>query len=85
MLAALAAGTAARAEPAALSNAADPARKAPPINYQSPFVGYLSFQVPPRQPWADANEQARAIGGQTGVLQDESEPVAPKPTAGGKP
>lgn len=78
-LAVLAARTGRAAEPAALSDAADPARKTPPITYVSPFAGYRGFEVPAPQPWAESNERVRAVGGQMGVLRDDGADGAARP------
>ncbi len=72
VLAVLAAGTAAHAEPAALTAAADPAQKTPPITYQSPFAGDRAFQVLPPEPWPQVNDRVREIGGHMGSLQNDN-------------
>jgi hypothetical protein len=81
VLAALAAGTA-HAQPAALTQSADPAQKAPPLTYQSPFADYRPFKVQPREEWPAVNDRVRDVGGHVGALQDEGPTppaAAPKP------
>ncbi len=83
-LAVLAAGAvAARAEPAALTAAADPQRPTPPLTYQSPFTGYRGFQVLPREGWPEINRRVEAIGGQAGALRGDNAAPSQVPGPGG--
>ncbi|MSO75643.1 MAG: hypothetical protein EXQ87_01840 [Alphaproteobacteria bacterium] len=71
------------AEPAALSEAADPAQPVPAIAYQSPFTGFQSFRAEPPQPWVRSNERVRAVGGHGGALQEDGK--ASEPAGHGHP
>lgn len=61
---------------AAPADPADPRAMVPPVDYRSALESYRPFREQPVEPWTDANETARKIGGHGGALKDDA-PAAP--------
>jgi hypothetical protein len=64
-------------------NAADPAVRVPPVNYESAFVGYVSYREQDVAPWRDRNDEVARTGGHAGIFGSagHSGHAPAKPTA----